>query len=301
MWDYDDYEDDEIYEPELVDRSLNIESILEQFKMTQKLLADNAELAEKLNVIEQKVREYRQKLMQEVTTLQDQVKGQFGQSFEKYFGPFDDAPNSIRNVFYRKICGQSFLGKYFNKFIVELEKNYGEKFEVINLKSKSTKTFEEYENHGYETYYIQKHFCASLIVPKSISGVIKHKYANIKERDLKTLCKQPNIFLVASDWCKDCKWDENRIFGCDYKLDRVFLHLDNCYGLTVNKLSQLNVQNNPYYKDDKRFTDSIFETLSFYNEEVKKEDKKENKERLKAYKKELDERQKRYEEMLEEL
>ena len=298
---FDDYEDDEIYEPELVDRSLNIESILEQFERTKNLLADNAELAEKLAEIEQKVKEYRAQLMQQVGDLQNKVKKQFEQSFEKYFGTFDDAPNSTRNLFYKKISEVSFSKKYFDKFVAELEQNYGESFEVVKLKSKSTKTFEEYEHHGYETYYIQKHFCASLIVPKSISGVIKHKYANIKESDLKTLCKQPNIFLVASDWCSDGGWDEERIFGCDYELDRVFSHLNNCYGLTVNKLSQLNAGSNLYYKDDKRFTDSIFATLKFYNKEVKKEDEKENREMLKRYKKQLEKKQKRYEEMLKEL
>lgn len=300
-FDDDDYEDDEIYGPELVDRSLNIESILEQFERTKNLLADNAELVKKLAEIEQKVSEYRQQLMQEVTTLQDQVKKQFERSFENYFDTFDDAPKSIRNVFYTKISGVSFSKKYFDKFVAELEQNYGENLEVVKLKSKSTKTFEEYESQGYEKYYIQKHFCAVLIVPESISGVIKHKYLDIKEKDIKALCKQPNIFLVASDWCSDGGWDEDRIFGCDYELGRVFSHLGNCYGLNVNKLSQIKVADNPYYKNDKRFTDSIFATLKFYNQEIKKEDEIENREILRQYKKQLEKKQKRYEEILKEL
>ena len=280
----------------LVDNSMDLKTLKEEFKKTKELLKDNNVLEQKIKEIEKKVEEYKNQLLKEVLDLNNDVISQFNQSFAEVY---DYHGKDLKNKFYHLITEVYdkvyFWGDDFNKFVENLEKNYNQKFEVLTLKSQSTKDFDEYED--YERYTVKKYFYVNLIVPKSMKEIIARKYKDIKEKDLEVLCSKENIFLI------DKEWVESNDYHLDNEIDltKVFAHLDVNNSFNVKKLNNCNPYNNLYYKNDERFENSIFETLEYYNEKIKKEDAKENKKILDNYKKQLEKEQKRYEEMLEKM
>ena len=288
--------EDNLREPELVDRSLNMEYVKHQFEMLNKLLDYNAILNKK---IKNSANKKNHKLLKEIEILKEKVKDLFDKCFQNNT---DGETELLENMFYGEVTKSSFHNslnkKYFEYFVKQLENNYGKEFEVINLKSKSKKVKKEYEAMLNREITAEKHFCFKLIVPKSMSDFIKHKFVDIKESDLKKLCKSPNIFLVNGKWCN--QYNEDEVFYDCLSLRHVFAHLSNT-NISIDNLSNIDIKSNLYYKDDKRFLNAIFETMNLHNEDIKKQDKKQNIEILEYYHKLLDERRDTVEKMIEKL
>ena len=72
-----DYEDEDFEKPRIVDRSLNMEEVRKQYEMTKKLLEDYSKFNKELEEINRKVEEYRNKLMSEIKSFQDDLENQF--------------------------------------------------------------------------------------------------------------------------------------------------------------------------------------------------------------------------------
>lgn len=249
-------------------KKVDVDKVKKDFLSTKKLFDECAELENKKGEVDDKVKAYKETLLSEISFLEENIEKKY-----EVFANGRDKRTLIcaDNDFFETVKGIYFSDDEFDFFKSRLEEFYNQKFELVSITTSTLKLARDLRWPNYRQIAIsEQRYYANLLVPVELKDYIEKRQTRITKNSCDQMLKHENIFLIDEDWINVDISRGEEYLKKGLALFDVFKKMKSC---DLEHIKNHTDYRNPYFKNDDRFLNAIFDTLEYRNKKIEKREK----------------------------